>query len=38
MKHLVPLLHNLLLRTGLQPVVVGRRIVGGGPLGARKVC
>ena len=38
MKPLVPALRNLQLRTGHQPVAVGRRIVGGGPLGARKGC
>lgn len=38
MKTIVPPLLNFLLRTGHQPVVAGRRIVGGGPLGARKGC
>jgi hypothetical protein len=36
MKPLVPALRNLQLRTGHQPVVAGRRIVGGGPFGARQ--
>ena len=38
MKSRIPSEQTFQPRTGPSPVVVGRRVVGGGPLGARKGC